>query len=787
MRIGVCIPCHVSHIKYLPKCLESIENQTRQPDVVSISISETYQPPELPTYSFEVKLTISQEHHCEGGNRNIAASIIDTEIVTFFDADDIMHPQRLQTIQYAFRQGIDGFIHDNKACASSQYRTRSINKIPWEQTSSKIFTDCFSTSKDQICGRVTSAHGGSTNGHFTCKRSVWESNSYPLNYGLGVDSEYIYKLHHGGYKLGYCPDKLSYYVRDDFPIDNDLIIYDTFKIHSSTTRPDVYCKYNNTEINNVIEFLLSEKSPERTHPIYIIDKVHEFPESHSKKILYNIEQMTREDKYMLCESRMKKEDIIEIWDYSITNYNILKGHGFNIRHVPFRLTIDKIINYRDLNIENKLYDIAFTGQVGPYRQKILDELSAKGKTVLILENNYTDSRDIQIGKARLLINIHYNESYKVFESIRCEPWLSSGFPVLSETSLDDDPRATTASYDNLVEKACEMINTIKKQYMLINTKIVFYCDIDIRNPRNYNDFETGRDLFIMDNALTYTKKGYNVTIYAKSLIDKHRNIVIKHPKFFDPSEEMSICILFPPFDENFISKISNTNNIFLYMDIDSNLKTLQSNVKQVFFNSMYIRKKYKFIPDDKTQFIYSQLSENIIQERNRYKILCTMPYSKELFFLLYHVWQYIKVVIPNTEINIVSNLSNINNQYPSEIMSIPGIFIKDNISHDELINEKKTSLLHINLSKSPESVESLEESIEFGCIPIITNSYNKVSGIHILDDISSEKCLNKLKVLIISFIQSPDVILQEYRNFLKSTLNIYSRSTLVELIQKYIE
>ena len=41
MRIGVCIPCHEKHIKYIPQCLESIEHQTRKPDLVCIGIGST--------------------------------------------------------------------------------------------------------------------------------------------------------------------------------------------------------------------------------------------------------------------------------------------------------------------------------------------------------------------------------------------------------------------------------------------------------------------------------------------------------------------------------------------------------------------------------------------------------------------------------------------------------------------------------------------------------------------------------------------------------------------------
>ena len=224
MRIGICIPCYRLHIPYLKQCLDSIENQTRKPDVVSISISEIdeNQNPILPYYSFPIKLFYTKERQCEGKNRNIAASNIDTDIITFFDADDIMHPNRIEILGKHFEDShIDGFIHNHKQCASVQYRKKELKYISWEPITGKLYTDGFNTSKDFICGRVLSNYGDSTNGHFSCKRTVWEDIQYQTNYGPGVDCEYIYNVFHKGYKLGYCPDKLSYYVRDDFPLEQE--------------------------------------------------------------------------------------------------------------------------------------------------------------------------------------------------------------------------------------------------------------------------------------------------------------------------------------------------------------------------------------------------------------------------------------------------------------------------------------------------------------------------------------------------------------------------------------
>jgi len=794
MRLGVCIPCHVSHVKYLEKCLESIYYQTKSPDIVSISISETDTIPDLPTYNFEVKITISQNHQCEGKNRNVAASVIDTEIITFFDADDIMHPRRLEIIAEHFTHDIDGYIHDNKLCASSQYRTRDHNRIPWEPTSGKLYTECFSTSKDYICGRVTSDYGGSTNGHFSCKRSVWESNPYPINYGLGVDSEYIYKLHHGGYKMGYNPDKLSYYVRDDFSIDNDLIIYDTFNEYRSNVRPNVYTNYENSEIMNVINFLLSDKSPERSCPIYIIDQVHLFPVGISSKIIYNIEQMTREDMFNRNMPRMKQPDIIGVWDYSISNYNILKDHKLNLLYVPFKLSIDKIIEYRNLIDDKKSYDIVFCGQMSQYRKKILDELRSRGKNVLVIEDNYTNSKDIIIGKCHLLINIHFNESYKIFEVIRCEPWLSSGLPVLTETSLDDDLRAVNVPYNQLVDKACEILDNIRKETIIINNNIVFYCPLEIRNPRHYDIYEYGRDIFIIEQANKCIEYGYSVTIYGNSLVKSYDKIIFKPIDDFNPSDEMYICILFPEFNESLIYDLTHTLNIFLYMDIDMNMINynmgkLTKKINRIIFNSPSKYKDYGLIPTQLRSVNYDIFSTSKVYKNNN-KILCTMSYSYDLFYFVYEIWPVIKYNMPEAVLTIILNYDESSpeyNSYKYYLNEIPGIIQLNNISHEELLYEKKESLLHINVSTSNETAQSIETSIEYGCIPILSKNYKKICGIHVAKSVNSDDYKNKLIYLILSLLHANDVIINEYRSFLISTLTSYINNNIVDIIKESMD
>jgi hypothetical protein len=792
MSLGVCIPCHKPHIQYIQKCLESIENQTRHPDIVSISISDTDTIPDLPEYSFKVKITVNNIHHCQGKNRNIAASVIDTNILTFFDVDDIMHPQRLEIIMNSFEKGIDGFIHNNKKCSSIQYRKRNIKDIYWEETHSITYLDGFSTSKDYICGRVSSEYGEITNGHFTCKRSVWEKHPYPENYGIGEDSEYIYSIYNLGYKIGYCPDNLSYYIRDDFSIDDNLKNIDSYSKYTSSIRPSVFCNYNNTEIKNVIDYLLSEKSPPRKYPIFIVDHVHLFPYFNMKKILYNIEQMTREDIFNRNISRMKEEDIIEIWDYSITNYNILKNYGFSVLFVPFKLSIEKIIEYRNLQSINKQYDIAFCGQMGEYRERILNELKKKGKNVLILDGEYTKYRDVQIGLSKLLINIHYNTNYKVFEYIRCEPWLSSGFTVLTENSLDNDPRAISVPYENLVDKACEILSSIDKQSTFISNTVVFYCnDLEMRNPQHYDIYETDKDIFIYNMALNCKNKGYNVIIYTKTILTEYNGIIFKNIKSFDPSSEIFIFILFPPFTETFIPSLIKTQNIFICMDQYFNIENINlDRVSKIFFDSKIDYDKHKNLPITKCKFISNTFYINKEPiERSPFKILCTQPYNDDLFTLLCVFWSNIIKTIPSAQIIIVSDPSVLSPEYREYVKSIitqPGIIERGIISTEELKYEKKSSFIHINLSSNHEPLSSIEESIELGCIPILFDIYNKNLGIHI-NNLKSNKNIEKLLNIYLSLISTKECILDEYRSLLRSKLSTYNSNTLIEDIELYLD
>lgn len=206
MRLGIAIPCYRLHIEQCKSLLESLEHQTRLPDSVVVSCSSTLEFPTR-TYAFPLRIVTHKERKNAAQNRNIAKSYLDTDIVCFFDADDQMHPQRLEAIEYAVQNGADIVLHNyyfNEECTEKEFT--HIDQFHLEQnTLRQSKSGCIELPKQ---GRI--AHG-----HVSVKQHILRKIWYPeeKTYETREDCVFCYRAFDlPNLQTAYIHDPLSKYI-----------------------------------------------------------------------------------------------------------------------------------------------------------------------------------------------------------------------------------------------------------------------------------------------------------------------------------------------------------------------------------------------------------------------------------------------------------------------------------------------------------------------------------------------------------------------------------------------
>lgn len=163
----------------------------------------------------------------------------------------------------------------------------------------------------------------------------------------------------------------------------------------------------------------------------------------------NTEQMIENNRYQRLVNNIKLGH--QIIDYSLTNLEILNlgTRGF---YLPYQ---HNIIESSKLNeyCKYEKYDIAMVGEKTKRRMDIYNKLKEK-YDVLYVEG-WDEIRDQQIGMCKILLNIHVDEQFQIFEHICCDRWIFAGKLVLSEYSqsvnnLDISNLVIWSHYDDIV-------------------------------------------------------------------------------------------------------------------------------------------------------------------------------------------------------------------------------------------------------------------------------------------------------------------------------------------------
>lgn len=219
MRIAVCIPGYKPHARYIQECMDTLNHQTRKPDLISISLS-SWDDPNPPNFQTEipVRFQVTPQQACSASNRNIAAAAVadEVDILSFMDMDDYSCPTRLAEIEAAIQNGADAVVHSYR---SVRRNSTLVDVKDWPVSQYPQIKNCFVTQTNRQHGYITimpDAVPTDTprqlhNGHISLRSECWKTMPYPYGYIRCEDSEYNYRLYNAGYKFVFLPNQLSLY------------------------------------------------------------------------------------------------------------------------------------------------------------------------------------------------------------------------------------------------------------------------------------------------------------------------------------------------------------------------------------------------------------------------------------------------------------------------------------------------------------------------------------------------------------------------------------------------
>lgn len=153
---------------------------------------------------------------------------------------------------------------------------------------------------------------------------------------------------------------------------------------------------------------------------------------YDRVIIFNTEQNTRNTYYLEHVLSMLKMGFT-LMDYHLGNIELMN----KMTNYQYK---DKILYLPPLYCpDDKLYhpiktkDICFVGTLTDYRQKMLKRLEKRFKIDVI--QDFGEIRDKKISEYKIILNLHADLDYQVFETIRCYRCVFNKILVISQQKL----------------------------------------------------------------------------------------------------------------------------------------------------------------------------------------------------------------------------------------------------------------------------------------------------------------------------------------------------------------
>jgi glycosyltransferase involved in cell wall biosynthesis len=222
MKVTFCITCYDQDFFLLEDRIKSIEHQTVQPDTISIVCSglqkEGYKVFEI-AKKYNCAVYNSPIRHLAGWARNTGGFICNTDVISFCDVDDSIHPQKCEFIKRVFEnKNISALVHNYHTLETwngrwdfiSDFSVEEIVKTedtPPDPIPAGWFdiprTNVLTEKKEPVC-----------HGHVTCRKQVFEDGiRYNEEMSLGEDGTFCRAiLANKKHNLFYTAQKLILYT-----------------------------------------------------------------------------------------------------------------------------------------------------------------------------------------------------------------------------------------------------------------------------------------------------------------------------------------------------------------------------------------------------------------------------------------------------------------------------------------------------------------------------------------------------------------------------------------------
>lgn len=217
------IPCHAPYLKYLGRCLTSIKHQTKAPDLIVLSISSfTDDVSQIVGMAdpIPVKVLQTAQNYTPGQNRNAIIDVTeDADIVSFIDADDMLHPQHVEVVSKIFDENPEQHVllmsfkrnHNKETFTADDYKTIEWTTIPSEP---EVYHNCYKPTYPPRWTPIMSwapefepigRHYESANGPISFRRAIIGDSRYSTTITMGEDQHFNAQLWERGLKFSYTP------------------------------------------------------------------------------------------------------------------------------------------------------------------------------------------------------------------------------------------------------------------------------------------------------------------------------------------------------------------------------------------------------------------------------------------------------------------------------------------------------------------------------------------------------------------------------------------------------